>query len=229
MRSQWEGVRTALRDMRAVFPLTHVATSPYLWLALLVTCALFPWWSRHGWWSLSLEVLPSAMGFSLGAFAVVAGMADRLIELLSDEDGDVGAFDHLNSLFALMLVVQLSALLWAVLAAAWASTTPTAWCLVWWGLGALFSVWALTLQLGATLAIFQIGFLAALEVRYSQERKAVTEALKAARAGGMPSDVLEDHWGRWCRAMEESCSPRELSAKSRAVLNSLASDEQLEN
>ena len=65
-------------------------TSYYFWISILISCLLYPFWSREGWWDDVLGIMPDLVGFSLGGFAMwIAIGDDSFRQLISgvNEDG----------------------------------------------------------------------------------------------------------------------------------------------
>jgi hypothetical protein len=90
--------------------------SNYLFTAILVTGICFRLWEGDGWWDLSFEVLPSTMGFSLAAFAVLLafGNEEFLRVIAQRPKGKTkSALDGTSAAFFHFLLIQVVALLFA--------------------------------------------------------------------------------------------------------------------
>lgn len=63
-------------------------TSPYFWVALLISFSFYPVWTEEVdneriWLSMAVEIIPSLMAFSLGGMAILlAFSSDRLIKVI---------------------------------------------------------------------------------------------------------------------------------------------------
>jgi len=55
-----------------------LAASPYSHIALILTVSLYPLWITGQWVDMALSIIPSLLGFSLGAFAMLISVGDDL-------------------------------------------------------------------------------------------------------------------------------------------------------
>lgn len=93
-------------------------TSPYFWLAALLAAGCAPLWLREAWWEVSISVLPSLLGFSIGGFAIFLAFGDERFRLLisgPDEEGRLSPFLSVCVQFSHFAAVQTMALLYALL------------------------------------------------------------------------------------------------------------------
>ena len=98
--------------------------SPYLHAAILFTILAYPIWldSKKDWTDLVMSVTPSILGFSLGGYAILFAFGDEKFRLAisgPDEDGSPSPFMNVNASFVHFLVMNVLALLLAILARAW--------------------------------------------------------------------------------------------------------------
>lgn len=97
--------------------------SPYLHFAIVLLALTFNAWLSSGWWDQSLSVLPNVLGFTLGGFAIFIGFGDeRFRQVLAEPDeggSSSSAYVQLCATFVHFIVVQVLALIAAVLAKAW--------------------------------------------------------------------------------------------------------------
>lgn len=157
--------------------LRAILLSPYMHAAAGTTIALNHVWSKAGWWELPLSVLPNLIGFTLGALAVLTGWASReFVKALMETkiDGNTSIYKGLMASLVHFVVVQISALLLAVVARGrpFSDDGSVAWRLVsghidvayWrplftefcWGIGYFAFLYAIFLALAAVLAVFQV-------------------------------------------------------------------------
>lgn len=102
--------------------LTAVLLSPYFHLSILLGVACYPYKEVEGWkwWDIPIETIPSVIGFSLGGYAIFLGLGDeRFKSILGGNDetneGRPSPFISLNTAFLHFIVIQLFALLLAVI------------------------------------------------------------------------------------------------------------------
>jgi len=168
MFKQYKGVASIFKTYWAAYGgLGALLCSPYLHAALLLLALTTPTWSTPQWWDQSLTVLPNLLGFTLGGFAIFIGFGDEKFRaLLAEDDGEpVNAYVALCSTFVHFILVQLAALVAAVLAKAWWFYAP--WMGIFehalpvltaigWAVGYGLFLYALTSVLAATMHIFRI-------------------------------------------------------------------------
>jgi hypothetical protein len=168
MFKQYEGVGTIFKTYwQAYGGLGDLLRSPYLHAAVVLLALTIPTWSAPQWWDQSLAVLPNLLGFTLGGFAIFIGFGDEKFRALLAEDdgGPVNAYVDLCSTFVHFILVQLLALVAAVLAKAWWFYAP--WMdrfgdalpvlnAIGWASGYGLFLYALTSVVAATMHIFRI-------------------------------------------------------------------------
>ena len=144
--------------------------SPYLHLAALLLAATYATWSQKDWWDQVISVMPNLLGFTLGGFAMFLGFGDeKFRSLLAEPDEDKpeepSLYVSLCATFVHFILIQLLALLCALLAKSWWFFFP--WpesirlVLPWLNLlgGALgygLFLYAVTSVLAATMHVFRI-------------------------------------------------------------------------
>lgn len=168
MFKQYKGVASIFKTYWAAYGgLGALLCSPYIHVALLLLALTTPTWSAPQWWDQSLAVLPNLLGFTLGGFAIFIGFGDEKFRaLLAEDDGEpVNAYVALCSTFVHFILVQLAALVAAVLAKAWWFYAP--WMdyfgqalpvlnAIGWAVGYGLFLYALISVLAATMHIFRI-------------------------------------------------------------------------
>lgn len=160
-------------------------SSFYLLIAvvlLVLTC--HTWWTPlnvapgqwSAWWDHSLNILPNLLGFTLGGFAIFIGFGDeKFRQLLADPEFEVtlpgNAYVQLCASFVHFIIVQLLALLAAVLGRSWwfyaEWMEPIRFALPWFNaLGGAFGyglfLYALASVMAATMHVFRIATLYAM-------------------------------------------------------------------
>jgi len=144
--------------------------SPYLHAAAVLLVLTYATWSQNGWWEQVLSVMPNLLGFTLGGFAMFLGFGDEKFRSLlaePDEDaiGEPTLYVSICATFVHFIVVQLFALVAAVVAKSWWFYFP--WPepirvflpflnLFGWAFGYAFFLYALTSVLAATMHVFRI-------------------------------------------------------------------------
>lgn len=98
--------------------------SPYLHVALALLALTFNMWTGPGWWDTVIGVLPNLLGFTLGGFAIFISAGDEkfrssLAEPDEDNPGKPTVYLSLCSTFVHFILVQVLALIFAVVAKSW--------------------------------------------------------------------------------------------------------------
>lgn len=118
-----------VKEIFARYWLTYGGTralfrSPYLHAAGVLLVLTWGTWSEPHWWDQVIGVLPNLLGFSLGGFAMFLGFGDEKFRALlaepdEDEPGAPSIYVSLCASFAHFIVVQMLALVWAILVKSW--------------------------------------------------------------------------------------------------------------
>lgn len=100
-----------------------LARSFYLHAALVITLICFNAWLTAGWWDQVTSILPNVLGFTLGGFAIFTSFGDETFrKLLAEPDENDAeaptAYVKLCSTFVHFILVQIIALLFAIIAKA---------------------------------------------------------------------------------------------------------------
>lgn len=167
---------------RAYGGLQALIQSFYLLVAVALLALTFNTWRApalvgpnewSAWWDQSISVLPNLLGFTLGGFAIFIGFGDeKFRQLLSEQEAGSRLFENdyvqLCATFVHFIVVQVLALLAAILGKAWwfyaAWMDPYREVLPWLNavggaLGYGLFLYALTSVLAATMHVFRIATL----------------------------------------------------------------------
>lgn len=76
--TQWKGVADIFtRYWTSYGGFSALISSPYLHISLVLTFLTFGYWSDNAWWSQSLLILPSLLGFTLGGFAIFLSLGSE--------------------------------------------------------------------------------------------------------------------------------------------------------
>jgi hypothetical protein len=97
-------------------------TSPYLHAAVVLTGVLWTRWTQPGWPDDVIAIVPSILGFSLGGYAMLLAFGDiKFIRVLTETEDDrtVSYFAALNASFVHFIVVQILAIVLALLGKAY--------------------------------------------------------------------------------------------------------------
>lgn len=97
--------------------------SPYLHISLLLTVVTYGAWTEKSWWDQVLTIVPSLLGFSLGALAIFLGFgSERFRDVISgkrlDASDKVSPYMSVTAAFTHFIVVQIAAVTVAVVSAA---------------------------------------------------------------------------------------------------------------
>jgi len=153
-----------------------LATSPYFHAALVFTAVATPFWLEGNWWDVSLDFLPSALGFSLAAFAMILAFGNEtFISVMATKakGRDKAAFQRVSNAFFHFLVVQFFAFLSAFLCKAY-FRTPSEWLVnllnkfhinidvfvtfthVFWGVSFLLTSYSIMCGLTASVRVYRL-------------------------------------------------------------------------
>lgn len=120
--AQYSGVRSVFnRYWQHYGGRQAVFLSPYFHAAIVLTACLYPYWLTQPWWNLAINGVPGLLGFSLGGFAIWLGFGDRDFRdrIGKRKKGEASsAYMKVSSAFAHFIVLQISALIAAIIAAA---------------------------------------------------------------------------------------------------------------
>jgi hypothetical protein len=180
------------RYWRAYGGIKALLSSPYLHLAVIMLIATYATWSRMEWWDQVIGVLPNLLGFTLGGFAMFLGFGDEKFRALlaePDEDSPTAPslYVSLCATFVHFIVVQLLALMAAVLAKSWWFYFPWPVSFQEWlpvlnviggGIGFGLFLYAVTSILAATMHVFRIA------TWYEQHQRVLSQAADRTEPDG---------------------------------------------
>lgn len=182
----YKGVQTIFGVYwRAYGGLRALAESFYLHLALILLALTYHTWTEPQWWELVISALPNLLGFTLGGFAIFLGFGDdgfkeSLASLRDNEAVEESPFIKLCATFVHFIIVQVVALVLALLAKSWWFTadwmSPYSEYLyfmnaVGGAIGFGFFLYAITSILAATTHVLRIGSMYAKYQRLKRQRR----------------------------------------------------------
>ncbi|MCB1956341.1 MAG: hypothetical protein KDG55_11740 [Rhodocyclaceae bacterium] len=139
--------------------LGELLASPYVHVAAVLTVVLFPAWLHGKWWELSLQVVPSVLGFTLAGFTIWLGFGDDQFRSLIFKDRPkrkITPYIGVSAAFVHFIVVQFIAIVAALAGSATNFPLPDAAPLARWmqfiapvghGVGFFLFVYSLTSML----------------------------------------------------------------------------------
>lgn len=102
--------------------------SPFFWGAVVLTALCYPSWNSKDWWTTVTTVLPTILGFTIAAFALVIGLGVGVFKRQlhrARKSGKAPLYLQVSGIFVHQIVIQASAILFAVvLAAIWQWPAP---------------------------------------------------------------------------------------------------------
>lgn len=119
LRKSYRGVRNIFRRYWSAYGKWEaVLYSPYFHLAIILTIVLAHSWLHQPWWKGAIGVLPTMVGFAIGAYAIVLGFGDDRFRdvIMARRNGKTSPYVTISASFAHFIVVQLAALLACLLA-----------------------------------------------------------------------------------------------------------------
>jgi hypothetical protein len=161
-KQSYTGSREVFRDYwRAYHGWPALLASPYLHAAVVLTVLLWSRWTSAGWPDDVLTVVPSVLGFSLGGYAMLLAFGDvKFLQRLAEpeENGAVSYYLALNASFVHFIVVQMIAIVLALIGKAYMADPPSLWAIPAF-LCYLVFVYSIMAALAATFAIFRMASL----------------------------------------------------------------------
>ncbi|MDN7752696.1 hypothetical protein [Burkholderia gladioli] len=112
LKRSYRGVRNILRRYWSAYGgWRAVLTSPYLHASVVITVLLGHLWVDGGWWTDPIAVLPTMVGFAIGAYAIVLGFGDERFRsvIMTRRKGKTSPFVTISASLAHFIVVQLAA------------------------------------------------------------------------------------------------------------------------
>lgn len=95
----------------------EMVKSPYLVLSFILNLFLYKSWTTSLWISDVKEIIPSILGFSLGAYAIIATFGNETFQkiIADEEEGNNTLYRKINTAFIHFIMVQTLSLLFAIL------------------------------------------------------------------------------------------------------------------
>lgn len=101
--------------------------SPYMHIAVFISTVLcFPVWGKHhddwAWYTLSIEILPNMLGFTLGGYAMLLAFGEsKFLECIAGKDKNETSspFMDINAAFLHFILMQIISLAIALTAMGW--------------------------------------------------------------------------------------------------------------
>lgn len=125
-------------------------SSRWLKLSLIIAIVLYPDWKSDQWTSSAISILPSLLGFSIGAMAIIFAFPTSNIFKFIAEDGRSDSFYiQLAAKFVHFVVVQIIALIAALIASVYCSIILNAF-------GLFLLIYALLVGAATTFALFGV-------------------------------------------------------------------------
>lgn len=124
IRKAYKGVNDVLSRYWAIYGgRAALLRSPYFHFSVALTAVTFNSWFYEKWWLTVISVLPNLLGFTLGGFAIFLGFGDEKFKQIisgtsATESRDFSPYLSVSATFLHFVVVQVTALLWALVASA---------------------------------------------------------------------------------------------------------------
>jgi hypothetical protein len=135
-----------------------VIVSPYFHAAILCSLIIFPFWTGKevgAWFDLCISFMPNSLGFTVAGYAILLAFGDsafrQLLAGTKDSNGGVSAFIEVNSTFVHFIILQVLALVIALIGKAWCLKSG-----IFAFIGVVVFIYAITLILAATMAILRL-------------------------------------------------------------------------
>ncbi|MDD2270978.1 MAG: hypothetical protein PHP95_08645 [Desulfuromonadaceae bacterium] len=144
-------------------------SSFYLHISFVLLIVLYPLWSKDGWWDTVITIMPNMIGFSLAGLSIWLATGDeKLKSTISGthpaSSGKHSPYIKTNASFVHFILVQVSALLAAIIAKAYyivpfsifAKYDYPCLILIGWGAGFLLFLYAIATAVAVTMSIFRV-------------------------------------------------------------------------
>ena len=110
-----------LRYWKSYGGIKSVLVSPYMHISFVITLFSYGIWLENSWVEIPISVLPNVIGFSLGGYAIWLALGDDKFRIsISGKTklGDDSPFMKVNAAFIHFIVLQILALLFALISKA---------------------------------------------------------------------------------------------------------------
>jgi hypothetical protein len=194
------GVNVLFREYWSLYGgVREISRSAYFRFAFLIFIATFGLWGKPGWWADVLSILPGLMGISLAAFTLFLsagsesfrqniagdvpneGIVDQPAGEEVPEVEAASPFVRTAVVFLHFLVIQFIALILAICAKSFYAVKAPEWfvsinyfaSLFLWGLSFLVFIYALSVVLAASFAVYEIVRWFDIDVTIKRENKII--------------------------------------------------------
>ena len=145
-----------------------ILRSPYFHLALIATALCAHLWLTTPWWDTVLSIIPNLLGFSLAAYALLAGFGDERFRtvITGQRKGEKSSpFMAASATFLHFVLTQAAALIAALVTKALdfesglegpVSQALAGLAVIGWALGFLIFVYSVALAVAAGVAVFRL-------------------------------------------------------------------------
>ncbi len=205
LKEAYKGVQEILRRYWLAYGgFRAIVRSPYLHLSIGLVALTHSVWTAPNWWTTVTAIMPNIIGFSLGGYAIWLGLGDaNFRELLSgaEVEGEISPYLKVNATFVHFIILQVLALLAALIAAAlYFEPDPKGWILLLirglridetkflpavriggWFVGYWVFLYALLTAVAATLNVFRVAWW--YDIHQTNERKK-----RNGQRGNVPKD-----------------------------------------
>lgn len=136
----------------------EILKSPYFALSFITNLFLYKSWTTSLWIKDVKEIIPSILGFSLGAYAIIATFGnERFQNLIADEEENKNTlYRKMNTAFIHFILTQVLSLLLAVMCTSLLSESYGFFEIIISFIGNLVFVYSIFLAMAAVLTIFRI-------------------------------------------------------------------------
>lgn len=136
----------------------EILKSPYFALSFIANLFLYKSWTTSLWIKDVKEIIPSILGFSLGAYAIIATFGnERFQDLIADEEENKNTlYRKINTTFIHFILTQVLSLLLAVMCTSLLSESYGFWEIIISFIGNLVFVYSIFLSMAAVMTIFRI-------------------------------------------------------------------------
>lgn len=122
IKKEYVGIKKLfLRYWKSYGGIKSVLVSPYMHISLVLTLFSYGIWLENSWVEIPISVLPNVIGFSLGGYAIWLALGDDKFRIsISGKTklGDDSPFMKVNAAFIHFIVLQILALLFALISKA---------------------------------------------------------------------------------------------------------------
>lgn len=127
-----------------------IVGSPYFHIAVVTAAIAYPLWiCGNDWTNITLGALPSVLGFSIGAFAIILSFGQDSLDRLKNKDEAESRYLNVIASFVHFIIVQTLSILLSFVGKAWPNPVLGF-------IGSAMAIYAMTLAVAGAFRLFRL-------------------------------------------------------------------------